>query len=164
MSITRVYWIVFILSHFFQISCRCIYLYIYIYNVGYIHSVFVIFNCNVFSALHAKYFKTWKNILWNWWVDCFIVQSVKWCDILGIHSESIFPLMQYFSLSRKLCFLRSPCPLLIAESISFDTSGKPTVRFFLKTASSSWIILPISLDELNSSDWLLKSWWWVFSK
>ena len=105
-----------------------------------------------------------KNILWNWWVDCFIARSIKWCDILGAHSESIFPFMQYFFLSRKLCFLRSPCLLLIAESISLDTSGKPTVGFFLKITSPSWIILSISLDELNSINWLLKSWWWIFLK
>ena len=119
---------------------------------------------NVFSAWHAKHFEIWKYILWNWWVDCFIARSIKWCDILGVYSESIFPFMQFFFLSRKLCFLRSPCLLLIAESISLDTSGKPTVGFFLKISSSSWIILSISLDELNSSDWLLKSWWWIFSK
>ena len=68
---------------------------------------------------------------------------------LGVHSESIVPFMEYFFLSRKLCFLWSPCLLLIAESISLDTSGKPTVEFFLKITSPSWIILSISLDELN---------------
>ena len=141
-----------------------IYLCIFIYKVSYIHSIFVFFSCNVFSALHTKHFEIWKNILWNWRVDCFIARSIKWCDILGAHSESIFPFMQYFFLSRKLCFLRSPCLLLIAESISLDTSGKPTVGFFLKISSSSWIILSISLNELNSSDWLLKRWWWIFSK
>ena len=70
----------------------------------------------------------------------------------------------FFFLSRKLCFLRSPCLLLIAESISLDTSGKPTVGFFLKISSSSWIILSISRNELNSSDWLLKRLWWIFLK
>ena len=98
-----------------------------------------------------------KYILWNWWVDCFIAQSIMWCDILGVHSDSIFPFLQYFFFSRKLRFLRSPCLLLIADSIILDISGKPTAGFFLKIASSSWIILSISLDELNSSDWLLKS-------
>ena len=33
--------------------CICI----YIYKVTYIHSFFVIFNCNDFSALHAKHFE-----------------------------------------------------------------------------------------------------------
>ena len=46
-------------------------------------------------------------------------------------------LCSIFFLSRKLCFLRSPCLLLIAESICLDTSGKPTVGFFLKISSSS---------------------------
>ena len=82
-----------------------IYICIYIYKVSYIHSFFVIFNCNVFSALHAKHFEIWKNILWNWWVDCFIARSIKWCDILGAHSESIFPFMQYFfSLQKTVSF------------------------------------------------------------
>ena len=60
--------------------------------------------------------------------------------------------------------LRPLCFLLVNHSISLDTSGKLTVRFFLKITSPSWIILPISLDELNSIDWLLKSWWWIFLK
>ena len=75
----------------------------YIYKVSYIHSFFVIFNCNVFSALRAKHFEIWKNILWNQWVDCFIARSIMWYDILGVHSESVFPLMQYFFFSPKNC-------------------------------------------------------------
>ena len=55
---------------------------------------------------------------------------------LGVHSESIFPFMEYF-FSQENCFLWSPCLLLIAESISLDTSGKPTVGFFLKITSPS---------------------------
>ena len=162
MSITRVYWITFILSNFCHIWNRYIYLYIYIYKVSYIHSFFVIFSCNVFSLLHAKRFEIWKNILWNWWVDCFIAQSIKSCDILGAHSEPIFPFMQcFFSFQ---CFLWSSCLLLIAESISLDTSGKLTVGFFLKISSSSCVILSISLNELNSSEWLLRRWWWIFLK
>ena len=83
---------------------------------------------------------------------------------MRVHSESIFPFMEFFFFSRKLCFLWSPCLLLIAESISLDTSGKPTVGFSLKITSPSWIILSMSLDELNSFNWLLKSWWWIFLK
>ena len=81
-----------------------IYICIYIYKVSYIHSFFVIFNCNVFSALHVKHFEIWKIIMWNWWVDCFIARSIKWCDILGAHSESIFPFMQYFFSLQKTVF------------------------------------------------------------
>ena len=70
-----------------------IYICICIYKVSYIYSFFVIFNCNVFCALHAKHFEVWKNILWNWWVHCFITRSIKWCDISGclkwIHFPSI---------------------------------------------------------------------------
>ena len=79
-------------------------IFIYICKVSYIYSFFVIFNCSVFSALHAKHFEIWKNILWNWWVDCFIARSIKWCDILGAHSESIFPFMQYFFSLQKTVF------------------------------------------------------------
>ena len=130
--------------------------------------IFIIFLLSsiVMFFLHCmlktlRYEKILCEILW---VDCFIAQSIRWCDILGVHSESIFPFMQYFFLFRKLCFLRSLCLLLIAESISLDTSGKPTVGFFLKLSSSSWVILSISLDELNSSDCLLTWWWWIFLK
>ena len=89
---------------------------------------------------------TIHQVLWYFWV--FIVNpfSLFW---------SIF-------FSRKPSFLWSPCLLLIAESIRLDTSGKPTVGFFLKLSCSSWIILSISLNELNSSDWLLKRCWWIF--
>ena len=141
-----------------------IYIYIYIYKVTYIHSFFVILNCNVFYALHAKNFEIWKNIFWNWWVDCFIARSIKWYDILCVHSESIFAFIEYIFFLLKTVFPWAPCLLLIAESISLDTSSKPTVRIFLKTSSSSWIIFSISLDELNSSDWLWKRWWWVLLK
>ena len=48
---------------------------------------------------------------------------------LGVHSESTFPFNEFFFFSRKLCFLWSPCFLLIAELISLDNSGKPAVRF-----------------------------------
>ena len=95
------------------------YICIYIYEVSYIHSIF--FNCNVFSALCAKHFRIWKNILWNWWVDCFIAHDPS-SDVifLGVQSESIFPFMEFF-FSRKLCFLWPPSLLLITESISLDT-------------------------------------------
>ena len=129
--------------------------------------IFILFlSSTVMFFLHCMLnIEIWKNILWNWWVDCFIASSIKWCDIPGVHSECIFPFMQFFFfLSRKRCFLRSTCPLLIAESISLYTSGKPTVGFFLKIASSTWIMLSVSRDEFNSSDWLSKSWWWIFSK
>ena len=68
-----------------------IYICIYIYKVSYIFILFfVIFNCSVFSALHAKHVEIWKNILWNWWVDCFIARSIKWCVISGYSSWRVF--------------------------------------------------------------------------
>ena len=42
-----------------------------------------------------------------------------------------------FFFSRRLRFFWSPCLLLIAESISLDTSGKPAVVFFLKITAPS---------------------------
>ena len=75
-----------------------------------------------------------------------------------------FSLLWRIFFSGKLCFLRSPCLLLITGSISLDTSCKANAGFFLKHFSPSWIILPISLDELNSIHWLLKSWWSIFLK
>ena len=135
-----------------------------IYKVSYIHYFFIIFNCNVFYALHAKNFEIWKNILWNWWVDCSIAQSIEWCDILGVHSESIFPFMQYFFFLQKTGFPSVSLLLAYHWANQLDTSDKPTLGFFLKIASSSWIILSVSLDELKSIDWLFKSWCWIFLK
>ena len=60
-----------------------IYICMYIYKVSYIHFSFVIFNCNAFSALHAKYLKIWENVFWNWWLGWFIARSINWCDISG---------------------------------------------------------------------------------
>ena len=76
---------------------------------------------------------TIHQVMWYFWV--FIV--------------NLFSLLWSFFFSRKLCFLWSPWVLLIAESISWDTYGKPTAGFFLKITSPSWIILSISLDELH---------------
>ena len=115
-----------------------IYICIYIYKVSHIHSFVVIFNCNVFSALHAKDFEIWKNILWKWWVDCFKPQSINgmmW--YFRVFIVKIFSLLWSIFFSRKLCFLWPSCLLLIAESISLDTSGKPTVKFFLGITSPS---------------------------
>ena len=137
------------------------YIYIYIYGVSYILSFFAIFKCNVFSALHTKNLEIWKGILWNWRVNCFIAQFIKWCDILGAHRECNFPIIQLFFSLQYFFFVGL---LLIAVSISLDTFGKPTVGFFLKIPFSSWIIFSISLMELNWSDWFLKRWWWIFLK
>ena len=54
---------------------------------------------------------------------------------LGVHSEFNYPFKDFFP--RKLCFFWSPCHLLIAGSISLDTSDKPTVGFFLNITSPS---------------------------
>ena len=139
--------------HFFAYNIGT-YICIYTYKVICINSFFAIFNCNVFSALYAKHFEIFCEI------DEWLLRSPIFCLIVNPFSL----LCSIFFLSRKLCFLRFPCLLLITESISLDTSGKPTVRFYLKISSSSSIIFSISLDELNSSDWLLKRWRWVSLK
>ena len=126
-----------------------IYICVNIYKVSYIHYFFCYLHCSVFPAFHATHFEIWKNLLWNWWVDCFIARSIKSCDISECSQWIHFPFYEVFFFSRKLCFLWSLCLLFIAESISLDTSGKPTVGFLLKITSPSWIILSISHDELN---------------
>ena len=139
-----------------------IYIFIYVYKVGCIHSFFVtstvmfFLHCMLNSLRYKKYFvkltirlflSTIHQVMWYFWV--FIVNPLSFlCSF-------------FFS---KLCFLWSPCLLLITELISLDTSAKPTVGFFLNITSPSWIKLSVSLDELNSIDWLLKSWWWIFLK
>ena len=85
------------------------------------------------QLLHSKIHQE----MWHFWV--FIVNP--------------FFLLCSIFFSRNLSFLWSPCLLLISELTSLDTSGKPSVRFFLKITSPSWIILSISLDKLNSIDY-----------
>ena len=76
-----------------------------------------------------------------------MIHQVMWCFwVFIVHPYS---LLWSIFFSRRLCFLWFPCVLLISESISLDTSGKPTVGFFLKITSPSWIILSITLDALN---------------
>ena len=61
-------------------------------------------------------------------------QVIFW--VLIVNPFSLLCSISFFC-SRNLGFPWSPCLLLIAESISLDTSGKPTVVFFLKISSSS---------------------------
>ena len=79
-----------------------------------------------------------------------MIHQVMW--YFCVHSESIFQFMQYLVSQENCASFDHPCLLLIAELISPDTSGKPFVGSFLKITSPSWIILSISLDELNSID------------
>ena len=135
-----------------------IYICTYIYKVSYIHSFFLIFNCNIFSALHAKNFEIWKNIFLK------LMRRLLYSTIHQVMWYFWVFIVNPFSLSRIIFFLKKtvfPFILLIAKSISLDTYFKLTLRFFLKIISPSWIILLISLDKLNSVDWLLKSWWWI---
>ena len=89
--------------------------------------------------MHAKHFEIFEKLVKFSKIDESIAsQHDPSSDVifLGVHSESIFPFMEYF-FSQESCFLWSPCLLLIPESISLDTSGKPSVGFFLKFTSPS---------------------------
>ena len=69
-----------------------IYICIYIYKVSYIHSFFVIFNCSVFSALHAKHFEIWKKHflkLVNWMLHSTIHQVVWYFWVFVINPFSL---------------------------------------------------------------------------
>ena len=75
------------------------------------------------------------------------INQVMWYFCVFIVNP--FCLLWSIFFSRELHFPWSPFVLLIAEWICLDTSGEPTVGFFLKITSPSWIILSISLDELH---------------
>ena len=77
------------------------------------------------------------------WLLYSTIHQVMW--YFWVFTVDPFSLSLIIFSPRTLCFLWCPCVLLIAESISLDTSGKS------KITSSSWIILPISLAELNST-------------
>ena len=55
------FWVILVTYNIGIYICLYIYIYIYICKVSYTHSVFVVFNCNVFCALHAKHFEIWKK-------------------------------------------------------------------------------------------------------
>ena len=85
----------------------------------------------IFSEIWKRH-EIWKSALWNWWVDCFIASSIKWCDILGAHSESILPFMQYFLSFQKAvffgflvsCLLQSQSPLILLVGLLWGISRK----------------------------------------
>ena len=112
-----------------------IYIFMYIYKDSYIHSFFVIFNCNVFSALHDRH-ETWN-----------LRYEMTFCKTDG-------SIMEFFSRGKCVSFGH----LLSCFLLSQSAPGKPTVGILFKITSPSWVILSISLDELNSVDCLSKSW------
>ena len=91
-------------SHIIQVYIFCI-LFAYIFiKLGIFILFFVIFNSNVFSALHAKHLRYEKKICE---VDELIAQHDPSSDVifLGVHSESIFLVMQYiFSQENSVFF------------------------------------------------------------
>ena len=82
-----------------------IYICIYIYKVSYIDPFFGIFNCNVFSTLHAKHFEIWKKyfvklispllhipiyqVMWYFWV--FIVNPFSLLYSIFFPQENCAP-------------------------------------------------------------------------
>ena len=130
-----IYWIIFVT---YNIG---IYIFIYIYKVSYIHSFIVIFNGSVFLHLVL-------NILRYEKIFCKIDEwnLIKWCDVLGVHSESIFPFMQFFFL-QKTVFLS----VYLSLAYCWVNQLRYFCGVFLKIASFSWVILSISLDQLNSN-------------
>ena len=111
-----------------------IFVYILIKFSIFILFFFVIFKCSIFSALHPKHFGIWKNILWNWFLHS-IIYRVMW--YFWVFIVNPFSLLWTMFFSRKMYFFWSTFLLLIAESISLDTSGKSVVGF-------SWkLLLPL---------------------
>ena len=111
-----------------------IYICIYIYKVSFIHSfllsstVMFFLHCMLNVLRLKKYFvKLLSRLVHS------TVHQVMWYFLVFIVNP--FSLLWSIFFSRKLCFLWSPCLLLIAESISLDISGKPNVGFFLKITS-----------------------------
>ena len=83
------------------------------------------------------------NILRYEQIFCEIDESIasyhnplKDMIFLDVLSEPSFPFMQYFFSQENCVSFGLLYLLLIAELISLDTSGKPTVGFFLKITFS----------------------------
>ena len=92
------------------------YICIYICIVSYVHSFFVIFTCNVFSALYAKHFEIWKLFLWNWRVDCFIARSIKWSWVFIVNP---------FTLLCSIFFLNKTVFPLVSLSLAYRRVNQP---------------------------------------
>ena len=116
-----------LLLWFILVTCnKGIYISIYIYKVSYIHSFFFLQLWCFFLHYMLKFPNIKKNNFWNWWVACFIAPSIMWCDISGCSKWIHVPFYGVFFSSLKPCFLWSSYVLLIAESVSLDTSDKST--------------------------------------
>ena len=103
------FWVILVTYNVGMYICICI------YKVSYIHSFFVTFNCNVFSALHAKNVEIWKKILWNWWVVYFIARSFKGCGVFGCLWWVHFPFYRVFLFLKKTGFPLSLAYCLVNE-------------------------------------------------
>ena len=95
---------------------------IYIYKVSFIHSFFLIFNCNVFSALHAKNFEIWKNILLKWMSRLLYstIHQVMWYFWVFIVNP--------FSLLWTIFFLNKTVFPLVSLSLAYRCVNQP--RYF----------------------------------
>ena len=99
-----------------------IYICIYIYKVSYINSFFVIFNCNIFSALHAKHFEIWKNIFVKLMSPLLYrtIHQVMWYFWLFIVNS--------FSLLWSIFFLKKTVFLLVSLSLVYRWANQ--LRYF----------------------------------
>ena len=134
-----------LLNHFYFDSFLSHLIQVYIFV--YIFIKLVIFILFVLSATVMFFLHCMLNILRYEQTSCEIDEWIA--SQHDPSSDVIFWvfIVNPFSLLCSIFFSPENC-----FSISLDTSGKPTVEFFLKIASSSCTILSISLDELNSSD------------
>ena len=125
-----------LLNHFYFDSFLSHLIQVYIFV--YIFIKLVIFILFVLSATVMFFLHCMLNILRYEQTSCEIDEWIAsqhdpssdvifWVLIVNLFSL----LCSTFFLSRKLCFLQSPCLLLITESVSLDTSGKPTSSKFL---------------------------------
>ena len=126
-----------VLSYFESFSSHIIQVYIFVYIFIKL-AIFFFLLSSIMFFLHCT-----LNIQRYEKIFCAIDESIasqhdpsRDVIFLCVQSESTFPFMEYF-FSQENCFLWSSCFLLIAESISLDTSGKPNVAFFLKVTSPS---------------------------
>ena len=87
---------------------------------------------------------TIHKVMWYFWVFTVNPLSLLW---------SIF-----FSQENFVLFGLLISCLLLSQSASILLVNETCCGVFLKITSPFWIILSVSLDEPNSIDWSLKSW------
>ena len=136
-----------------------IYICIYIYKVSYIHSFFGISNCNVFPHYMLNILRYENKIvkLMSWFLYSTIHQVMWYFWVLIVNPFYLYGV--FFSQENYVSF-----GLLVSCLSPIESAEILLINLLWGFSSPAWIILSILLDELNSIDWLLKSWWWIFLK